>query len=94
MATTFLFVIAVSLLGALGWHFLARGGVRGRFQALYLAVVIFVVVLTIPVLEGDGLGLLSVWFAAGVALGGYGGWWLGWSAVAESLRRYGYRDDW
>jgi hypothetical protein len=94
MAMTFLFIVVVSVLGTLGWHFLARGGTRGRFQALYLAGVVFVIALAIPVLEGDGTGLFWVCFAAGAALLGYGGWWLGWSAVAESLRRYGYRDDW
>ncbi len=90
---TFLLVVAVSLLGTLGWHFLARH-TQGRFQALYLAAVVFVLVLAIIALEGGGLGTFSVCLAAGVAIAGYAGWWLGWPAVAENLRRYGYRDDW
>ncbi len=94
MATTFLFIMAVSVLGTLGWHFLARGGARGRFQALYMAGVVFVIALAIPVLEGDGMGPFSVCFAAGGALVGYGGLWLGWPGLADSLRRHGYRDDW
>jgi hypothetical protein len=94
MSTTFLLVVAMAMLGALGWRFLARGGARGRFQALYLAMVIFVLTLAIIVREGERLGLFSVCFAAGAALVGYIGWWMRWPAIAESLRRSGYRDDW
>lgn len=94
MAVTDLLIVAGAGFGGLGYYFLARLGVRGRFQALYMAVVVFLLTLGIPILEGERLGPLSVCLAVGGALVGYGGLWLGWSGLADSLRRYGYRDDW